>query len=76
VTIGELIEFNLEIQQPGALLGFTDLYGDEIEGLKAAIQEHYDSQEAWLALPESEPLPPEIDEKAQKLVEKYQDWKG
>lgn len=76
MTIGELIDFYLAIRQPAALLGFADLYEDDIESLKQAIQEHYGSQEAWLALPESDPLPEDIDKQAKKLVEKYEDWKG
>ena len=75
MTIGELIDFYLSIQQPGSLVGFADLYGDDVEKLKAAIQSHYGSQEAWLKLPESDFLPKEIEEKAERLVSKFEDWK-
>ncbi len=76
MTIGELIDFNLAIQQPGSLVGFADLFGEDTESLKAAIQEHYGSQEAWLLLPESTELPGEITRKAESLVQKFEDWKG
>lgn len=76
MTIGELIDFHLSIQQPGPLVGFADLYGDEVEALKDAIQSHYGSQEAWLALPETEELPPEIEQRAKLLIKLFEDWKG
>jgi hypothetical protein len=76
LTIGELIDFNLAIQQPGSLVGFADLYGEDIESLKAAIQDRYGSQEAWLLLPESTELPDAIGRKAESLVEKFEDWKA
>ena len=49
MTVKELIDFHLSIQQPGALIGFSELYADRIDELKQAIQDHYGSQEAWLA---------------------------
>ena len=76
MTIGELIDFHLSIQQPGSLIGFADLYGDEVEALKAVIQSHYGSEKAWLDLPESEELPPEVEEKAKRLIELYEDWRS
>lgn len=76
MTIGELIDFYLSIQQPGNLVGFTDLYGDEIESLKEAIQTHYGSQEAWIALPEADELPEELAKRAERLAGSYKDWKG
>jgi hypothetical protein len=76
LTIGALIDFYLSIQQPGSLVGFADLYGDDIEALKASIQSHYGSQEAWLALPEEEELPEEIAVRAGRLIGCYEDWKG
>lgn len=76
MTIGALIDFYLSIRQPGSLVGFADIYEDDIEALKATIQEHYGSQEAWLALPESETLPEEIAEKAERLVKLYKEWEG
>ncbi len=75
MTIGELIDFNLAIQQPDSLVGFADLYSEDVELLKSAIQEHYGSQEAWLSLPESTELPDGINRKAESLVEKFEDWK-
>jgi hypothetical protein len=76
VTIEELIDFYLSIQQPGSLVGFTDLYGEEIEKLKSMIHSHYGNQEAWLSLPETDTLPPEIEAQASRLVENYNDWKS
>jgi flagellar hook-associated protein FlgK len=76
LTIGELIDFNLAIQQPGSLVGFADLYSEDVESLKTAIQEHYGSQEAWLSLPESTELPDAVSRKAESLVEKFEEWKG
>ena len=76
MTIGELIDFYLSIQQPGSLVGFADLYGDNIEALKASVQSHYGSQEAWLALPETDELPGEIEETAKRLIAKFEDWKS
>ena len=76
MTIRELIDFHLSIQQPGSLLGFADLYGDEVEALKTAIQSHYGSQNAWLALPETDEVPPEIEKHANRLIKLYEDWKG
>ena len=64
MTIEELIDFYLSIQQPGSLVGFTDLYGEEIEKLKSMIHSHYGNQEAWLSLPETDTLPPEIEAQA------------
>ena len=76
LTIGELIDFYLSIQQPGSLVGFADLYGDEVEALKDAIQSYYGSQEAWLALPETEELPLEVEQQAKVLIKLFEDWKG
>ena len=76
MTIGALIDFYLSIQQPGNLVGFADLYGDDIESLKASIQNHYGSQEMWSALPEEEDLPVEIAQRAERLIDCYEDWKG
>lgn len=76
MTVGELIDFHLAIQQPGALIGFGQLYADRIDALKEAIQDHYGSQEAWFALPEDTTLPDAIDQRAVKLVELYEEWKG
>lgn len=75
MTVGELIDFTLSLRQPGALIGFDTLYGDRIEALKVAIKEHYGSEEAWLALPESAPLSDEIERMAQDLVKQYEAWK-
>jgi len=76
VTVRELIDFHLAIQQPGTLVGFTELYADAIEELKAAIQEHYGSQEAWLGLRESEVLPETVENVAKRLVTLHASWKA
>ena len=76
MTIGELINFHLSIQQPGSLIGFADLYGEEVEALKAVIQSHYGSQKAWLDLPETEKLPLEVEERAKRLMKLYEDWRS
>ncbi len=75
LTVGELIDFHLAIQQPGALIGFDQLYADRIEALKQAIQEHYGSEEAWLSLPESSELPDSVEQHTRELVKLYEDWK-
>lgn len=75
MTVKELIDFHLSIQQPGALIGFSELYADRIDELKQAIQDHYGSQEAWLALSEDTELPDPIQSRASKLVRLYDDWK-
>ena len=76
MTIGELIDFHLAIQQPGALIGFDQLHADQIEALKQVIQDHYGSEETWLSLPESTALPEPIERHARKLVKLYEEWKG
>ncbi len=75
MTVGELIDFYLSIQQPGSLIGFTDLYGEDIEKLKTSIQSHYGSQEAWISLSETETLPAEIETVSVRLMGLYEDWK-
>ena len=76
MTVGELIGFHLSIQQPGSLVGFTELYAEDIERLKSAIQDHYGSQEAWLSLPESEDLPEGVERLAKQLIELHTSWKA
>jgi hypothetical protein len=76
VTIGELIDFHLAIQQPGLLIGFDQLFADQIAALKQTIQDHYGSQEAWFALPEDTALPEPVEQVAVELVKLYEDWKG
>ncbi len=74
MKVRELIDFYLAIRTPGRLLGFDSVFSGDLDALKSAIQTHYGSQEAWLALPEDADLPDEIAQIAQDLIEKYEAW--
>ncbi len=74
MRVQELIDFYLAIRTRGQLLGFDAVFSQKLDGLKGAIQTHYGSQEAWLALPEDAELPEEIARMAQDLIAEYQAW--
>ena len=74
MTIRELIDFYLAIQSPGNLLGFDNVFSQDLEALKMAIQEQYGHQNTWLDLPEDTELPKKITDMAQTLVKQYDAW--
>lgn len=72
MKVRELIDFYLTIRTPGRPLGFDLVFSGDLDALKNAIQTHFGSQEAWLALAEDADLPGEIARMARDLIEKYE----